>query len=51
MEDFISGLRSDIAKDVMIGYYTPNTYLEVISIPQRSKAMKLRMVKEICIPK
>lgn len=49
MEDFISGLRSNIAKDVMIGYYTPNTYLEVLSRPQRPKAMKLMMVREICI--
>lgn len=31
MEVFISGLRLDIAKDVMIEYYTSSTYLKALS--------------------
>lgn len=46
IEAFVSGLKSNIANDVMIGDHAPNTYLKALSKAQRLKAMRLKITNE-----
>lgn len=45
METFINDLKSDMANDVVMRDYGPNTYSEVMSKTQRLKPKRLRMTK------